>query len=86
MLRSRGVVKPAGSICACLDSPGPLDWLPLQATVMTLSASQATALLQGRRDARALPARLAEEQWEALGRRLRGIESSLQVSAALNQH
>ena len=31
---------------------------------------------------KAIPALLAEEQWEALGRRLQGIESSLQVSQA----
>lgn len=35
--------------------------------------------MQGRRDAKAIPAVLAEEQWEALGRRLQGIEASLQV-------
>ena len=33
-----------------------------------------------------MPALLAEEQWEALGRRLRGIESSLQVHAAPQMH
>lgn len=40
------------------------------------------AVLQDQREAQAVPAVLAEEQWEALGRRLRGIESSLQVHAA----
>lgn len=40
--------------------------------------------MQGRRDAIAIPALLAEEQWEALGRRLQGIESSLQVSQVLH--
>ena len=40
--------------------------------------------MQGRRDATAIPALLAEEQWEALGRRLQGIESSLQVSQVLH--
>ena len=38
--------------------------------------------MQGRSDVKAIPALLAEEQWEALGRRLQGIESSLQVSQA----
>jgi hypothetical protein len=43
-------------------------------------------LLQGRTAAQAIPAVLAEEQWEALGLRLRGIENSMQVSAAAREH
>ena len=51
----------------------------------TTSFTKCFALeMQGRRDARAIPAVLEEEQWEALGRRLQGIESSLQVSQALH--
>ena len=42
-------------------------------------------LLQGRTTAQAIPAVLAGEQWEALGLRLRGIEDSMQVSAAARE-
>jgi hypothetical protein len=43
-------------------------------------------LLQGRTAAQAIPAVLAEEQWEALGVRLRGIENSMQVSTEAREH
>ncbi len=44
------------------------------------------ACAQQERAGTAVPALLADEQWDALGKRLRGIEQSVQVSAIAHAH
>ncbi|CAK0782613.1 hypothetical protein CVIRNUC_005815 [Coccomyxa viridis] len=63
---------------ACQLAPADKAWLQSMLESAMQQAADKVLDAQGRRDVKAIPALLAEEQWEALGRRLQGIESSLQ--------